>query len=54
MLNKTKTTNEKLLMAKTKTTGWGYAAPEKLSTKIHDSVREKKEKDTEIRATLTA
>jgi len=54
MLNKTKTSNEKILMNKTKTKGFSYKAPEKLSKSIHDSVREKKERDAEIRAKLTA
>jgi len=54
MLNKTKTSNEKILMNKTKTKGLGYKAPEKLSKSIHDSVREKKERDAELRAKLTA
>ena len=54
MLNKTKKSNEKILMTKTKTKGLGYKAPEKLSKSIHDSVREKKERDAELRAKLTA
>jgi hypothetical protein len=34
MLNKTKNTNEKMLMTKTRTKGLGYTAPEKLSVNI--------------------
>ena len=34
MLAKTKQTNEKMIMSKTKSTGLGYKAPEKLSKDI--------------------
>ena len=45
MLAKTHTTNEKLLMSKTKTTGMGYSKPEQLSKNIQKAVREKKVQD---------
>ena len=54
MLAKTRQTNEKILMSKTKTKGIGYTAPEQLSKNITQGVREKKEVDAEVRARLTA
>jgi len=54
MLNKTKNTNEKMLMTKTRTKGLGYSAPEKLSKNIQTNVREKKDRDSDIRVSLTA
>ena len=54
MLAKTRQTNEKILMSKTKTKGVGYTAPEQLSKNITQGVREKKDVDAEVRAKLTA
>lgn len=54
MLNKTKTTNEKMLMNKTKSGGASYTTPEQLSKAIQSNVREKKEQDADLRARLTA
>mgnify|MGYP001326815127 CR=1 FL=1 len=54
MLAKTKQTNEKIIMNKTKTKGMGYTNPEALGTQVGRSVREKKEADAELRAKLTA
>ena len=54
MLAKTRQTNEKMIMNKTKTKGMGYTAPEQLSNNISVSVREKKTADSELRAKLTA
>ena len=53
MLEKTKVTNEKILMNKTKSKGVGYTAPENLSKQIQTNVREKKDADAEVRARLT-
>ena len=54
MLVKTKQTNEKMLMTKTKMQGVGYTAPEQLTKNIQKQVREKKEQDAELRARLEA
>jgi len=54
MLAKTRMTNEKMLMNKTKTTGLGYTKPEQLSKNIQTQVRDKKEQDSELRARLSA
>ena len=54
MLAKTKQTNEKIIMNKTKTKGMGYTNPETLGNQVGRSVREKKEADAELRAKLTA
>ena len=54
MLAKTKQTNEKIIMNKTKTKGMGYTNPEALGNQVGRSVREKKEADAELRAKLTA
>ena len=54
MLNKTRQTNEKMLMSKSKATGMGYTKPETLSKNIQKQVREKKEADTEIHAKIKA
>ena len=54
MLQKTKQTNEKLIMQKTAKKGMGYQAPETLSKNIQSSVQAKKEADTELRSRLTA
>lgn len=53
MVQKTKATNEKMLMNKTKMTGMGYTAPESLSKNILTSVRQRKETDADMRARLT-
>lgn len=50
MLDKTKTTNSKLLTQKEKKNGSGYVNPEFLGTKVGSDTRAKKEDDTEIRA----
>lgn len=54
MLAKTRQTNDKILMNKTKSKGMGYTAPEQLSNNISAGVREKKNSDSELRARLTA
>ena len=54
MLTKTRQTNDKLLMNKTKTKGMGYVAPEQLSNNISANTREKKNADSDLRARLTA
>ena len=54
MLAKTRQTNDKILMNKTKSKGMGYTAPEQLSNNISAGVREKKHSDSELRARLTA
>ena len=54
MLNKTRITNEKLLMNKSKATGLGYTKPESLSKQIQKQVREKKEADTELHEKIKA
>jgi len=54
MLAKTRMTNEKMLMNKTKTSGLGYTKPEQLSKNIQTQVRDKKEQDSELRARLSA
>ena len=43
MLAKTRVTNEKMIMNKTKAQGVGYTAPESLSKTISANVRDKKE-----------
>ena len=45
MLAKTRTTNEKILMNKTKAGGMGYTKPEQLSKNIQAAVREKKQNE---------
>lgn len=54
MLAKTRQTNEKMLMNKTKSTGAGYTRPEQLSKNIQSQVREKKIQDTEVHQKLRA
>lgn len=53
MLSKTRQTNAKMLMNKTKA-GVTYTTPEQLTRGIQSSVRTKKDQDAEIRAKLTA
>ena len=54
MLAKTRQTNEKMIMNKTKTQGASNTTPEQLSKNIQTDVRQKKEQDAELRARLTA
>ena len=48
MLQKTRVSNEKMLMKKTQMSGMGYSKPEVLSKNIQKQVREKKEADREV------
>ena len=54
MLAKTRQTNDKILMTKTKSKGMGYVCPEQLSKNLTQGVREKKDSDAVLRAKLTA
>ena len=54
MLAKTKITNEKMILNKSKSTGFGYTRPDQLSKNIQKQVRDKKEADREIHAKIKA
>lgn len=50
MLEKTKQTNAKMLMNKSKRDGFNYVAPESLGIKIGENTRIKKEEEKELRS----
>ena len=54
MLEKTKMTNEKIIMNKTAAKGMSYTTPEQLSNNISKQVRTKKVNESSLRAKLTA
>ena len=52
MMQKTKGTNEKMIMARSTAKGFDYKTPEQLSSGVSQHVRAKKEKDVELRKQL--
>jgi len=52
MLDKTKTTNAKMLQKREEIMGATYVTPEALGTKVGRDTRQKKEDDIEVRAVI--